>query len=250
LTLSGAPLITIITVVFNGQQFIEETILSVKNQKYSNIEYILIDGGSTDGTLDIIRRYESAIKHWVSEEDQGIYDAMNKGIALASGQWINFMNCGDQFATNNVVSDLVKECALDADFLMGDVFIQNGKDSKIVKVHAHAKYAMPTCHQAIFYRAKIIKDFLFDTKFKVGGDFNQYVRITSAYSEIRISFFHGIIANITAGGFSAQNESILQMDYFNTIRIYNGIFSAYIFILDRRMKYWIRNLLKKIVLWK
>ena len=88
-----SPLITVVTVVFNDVQHIEETILSVVNQTYPNIEYIIIDGGSTDGTVDIIKKYEERIAYWVSEPDQGIYDAMNKGIQKATGEWINFYCC-------------------------------------------------------------------------------------------------------------------------------------------------------------
>jgi len=89
------PLITVVTVVFNGEAHLEETILSVINQTYDNIEYIVIDGASTDGTVDIIRKYEHAIDYWVSEKDGGIYDAMNKGIRCVTGQAISFMNSGD-----------------------------------------------------------------------------------------------------------------------------------------------------------
>ncbi|MCI5136399.1 MAG: glycosyltransferase [Candidatus Electrothrix sp. AW2] len=96
------PLITVITVVFNGVQRLEETILSVIGQTYDNVEYIIIDGGSTDGTLDIIRKYEHAIDYWVSEKDRGIYDAMNKGIDLTTGEWMNFMNAGDSFFSKNI----------------------------------------------------------------------------------------------------------------------------------------------------
>ena len=98
------PLVTIITVVFNGEQLIEETVLSVLNQSYNNVEYIVIDGGSDDGTLKILSKYNDKIDYWLSEPDNGIYDAMNKGIALASGEWINFMNCGDRFASTDVLN--------------------------------------------------------------------------------------------------------------------------------------------------
>jgi glycosyltransferase involved in cell wall biosynthesis len=89
------PLITVVTVVFNGEAHLEETILSVLDLTYDNVEYIVIDGASTDGTVDVIRRYEHAIDYWVSEKDGGIYDAMNKGIRCVTGQAILFMNSGD-----------------------------------------------------------------------------------------------------------------------------------------------------------
>ena len=85
-------LISVITVSYNAVSTIEQTILSVINQTYSNIEYIIIDGGSTDGTIDIIRRYEDKIAYWVSEPDRGIYDAMNKGASKANGEYIAFLN--------------------------------------------------------------------------------------------------------------------------------------------------------------
>ena len=94
-------LISIITVVFNDKYGLEETILSVLSQTSENIEYIIIDGGSNDGTVDVIKKYEKSIDKWISEPDNGIYDAMNKGIALASGGFINFMNAGDVYASNN-----------------------------------------------------------------------------------------------------------------------------------------------------
>ena len=90
------PLITIITVAYNAVKDIENTILSVLNQTYPNIEYIIIDGGSTDGTLDIIKKYEDKISYWVSEPDKGIYDAMNKGIVKANGDYLFFLGADDK----------------------------------------------------------------------------------------------------------------------------------------------------------
>jgi len=103
------PLVSVITVVFNGAQHLENTIRSVVNQTYDNVEYIVIDGGSTDGTLEIIRKFGEAIDYWISEPDKGIYDAMNKGLNAASGEWINFMNAGDAFCSKESITNTVKE---------------------------------------------------------------------------------------------------------------------------------------------
>ena len=87
--------VSIVTVSFNCVSSIEDTILSVVNQKYKEKEFVIIDGGSTDGTLDVIKKYDKQINYWVSEKDAGIYDAMNKGIKASNGDWIIFMNSGD-----------------------------------------------------------------------------------------------------------------------------------------------------------
>ena len=102
-------LISVVTVSYNAVATIEQTILSVVNQTYPHIEYIIIDGGSTDGTVDVIKKYADRIAYWVSEPDKGIYDAMNKGIKVATGEWINFMNCGDSFYSVSVLSDVFKD---------------------------------------------------------------------------------------------------------------------------------------------
>lgn len=93
------PKVSVVTICYNSVQFIEKTIQSVLSQTYPNIEYIVIDGGSTDGTKEIIEKYSSRISYWCSEKDRGIYDAMNKGIRKATGEWINFMNSGDCFVS-------------------------------------------------------------------------------------------------------------------------------------------------------
>ena len=103
------PLVTIITVVYNNQLYLEEAINSVINQSYSNLEYIIIDGGSTDQTLDIIRRYEDRLDYWISERDEGLYDAMNKGIALARGEIIGILNSDDLYFETTTVANIVKE---------------------------------------------------------------------------------------------------------------------------------------------
>jgi glycosyltransferase involved in cell wall biosynthesis len=106
---SAGPVVTVITVTFNAQAMLESTIQSVLEQTYDNIEYIIVDGGSHDGTLAIIKRYDFAIDLWLSESDRGLYDAMNKGIRQASGDWLNFLNAGDTFDSASTMRALVDQ---------------------------------------------------------------------------------------------------------------------------------------------
>jgi glycosyltransferase involved in cell wall biosynthesis len=168
------PLITVVTVVRNGEETLEQTILSVINQTYTNIEYIVVDGASTDGTLDIIRKYEDRIDYWMSEPDGGIYYAMNKGIDLATGEWINFMNSGDSFYNKNVLKTIFEEHIITDDIVYGDVFLIFRFDSVVQKAKPLNLILkqMVFSHQAAFVRLVLMKEMKFDTVFKSGGDYN------------------------------------------------------------------------------
>lgn len=124
------PTFSIITITYNAVRLVEQTLLNVLSQSYPNIEYIVIDGGSTDGTVDIIRRYESGLAYWVSEPDKGIYDAMNKGLQKATGDYVWFINAGDTLCSSDtvqsVVSRLQKRKAL-PDIIYGDEYRGRGK---------------------------------------------------------------------------------------------------------------------------
>ena len=114
-------LISIVTVSYNAVLTIEQTILSVINQTYPNVEYIIIDGGSTDGTVDIIKKYANKIAYWVSEPDKGIYDAMNKGGLKATGDFIQFLNAGDWFENEHVIEKIFKDWYKRVDVIYGDI---------------------------------------------------------------------------------------------------------------------------------
>lgn len=102
--------ISVITVVYNDKVHIRETMESFFSQSWEDKEYIVIDGGSTDGTADIVEEYSDRLAYWCSEKDEGIYDAMNKGIAHANGQWINILNCGDYYCSASVLEDMIRQC--------------------------------------------------------------------------------------------------------------------------------------------
>ena len=114
------PLISIVTVVYNGIKDIEKTIQSVIGQNYPKIEYIIIDGGSNDGTVEVIKKYADYVDYWVSEPDGGIYYAMNKGIEVAKGEWIHFRNCGDYFINESILMNFF------ANKIENDVIIVHG----------------------------------------------------------------------------------------------------------------------------
>jgi len=145
------PLISIITVVFNASKHLEETILSVLIQTYDNVEYIVIDGGSNDGSVDIIKKYENQIDYWVSEKDDGIYDAMNKGIYLANGEWINFMNAGDIFYDEKVLNKIFTNPLRyqNIDFIYSDTLL-DGKSILVCEIDKNL-----IIHQSLVYRKKV-----------------------------------------------------------------------------------------------
>ncbi len=167
------PLITIVTVCYNSEKTIKDTIESVLNQTYTNIEYILVDGDSKDNTVGIIKSYEEKAKEkgilykWISEPDKGIYDAMNKGIDIARGEWINFMNSGD-----TLIEIPIKELDEEYSFLYGDVLL-DGKKRLKYPLHIGAKaffYGMAVCHQACFYSKKYYKKNKYDLTYAICGD--------------------------------------------------------------------------------
>jgi glycosyltransferase involved in cell wall biosynthesis len=157
--------ITIITVVHNGGKTLDQTMHSVFNQTYNNIEYIVIDGASSDNTLDIVKIYDEKIKNgefsnvtfrWISELDNGIYDAMNKGIDLATGEWINFMNAGDVFCDNFVLNNIANQYLENTryQFFYSNYYVWDNKHLK--KKLYHASYDKgKILHQSVIYKRNL-----------------------------------------------------------------------------------------------
>ena len=205
------PEITIVTVVFNGIKTIEKTILSVINQDYEKLEYIIIDGGSTDGTIDIIKKYADKIDYWISEPDKGLYFAMNKGLNLAEGKWINFMNSGDSFYTTTIVSE-VFSTNYRSGVIYGDVmFSFDGRNSVYVKAQPLENFwkGMQFVHQAAFVSTILMKEFPFDTKYKFIADYNSLYKIFLKGENFQ--YIELPICNFLAGGLSDNNpRSILE----------------------------------------
>ncbi len=171
------PKISIITVSYNAISTIERTILSIINQTYSNLEYIIIDGGSTDGTADIIRKYANKITFWISEPDKGIYDAMNKGVSKSTGMYCNFMNAGDCFYDNNVIKKVFSKNRTE-DVLHGITITDKGKVTKPIQpenLSLFFFFRTSLGHQATFIKADLLRKYPYDTKYSIVADAKFFV---------------------------------------------------------------------------
>jgi len=179
------PLITLITVVFNGEKFLEQTIQSVLQQTYDNVEYIIIDGGSTDGTLDIIQKYEHALDYWVSEPDGGISDAFNKGVICSTGDMIGIINADDWLAEKQIEIGVLAFAQSSVDFIFGNLLFHDEKGKVKHKILGDAGYAqsiassMPNlCHPTVLVKRNAFKKVgLFDTRLAVAMDYEWLLRL-------------------------------------------------------------------------
>jgi glycosyltransferase involved in cell wall biosynthesis len=174
---ASLPLISIITAVRNGEKTLECTIKSVLDQSYDRIEYIIIDGGSTDGTLDIIRKYDTRITHWVSEPDNGIYDAMNKGIAMAAGDVIAMLNSDDYYEQGALasVANIYHNDHVKGRFIIyGDYYILDDRLDVRTEFRSNLRFwtGMSICHQAMFVSREVYRtSSVYDTSLKFAADY-------------------------------------------------------------------------------
>lgn len=202
------PKITVVTVTYNAEQYLEQTIKSVIEQDYPNIEYIIIDGASTDGTIDIIKKYEKYLSYWISEPDKGIYDAMNKGIDVATGEWINFMNAGDSFCEQNTISNVINSMDKNTDIIAGDIYYINGDKrtyNKAPGLNSRFK-GMFFCHQTMFVKTSIMKKYKYNTTYKIVSDYD--FALKCSINGYRFQFLDIAIANYISGG--VYETSLIQ----------------------------------------
>lgn len=234
-----APLVTIVTVVKNGAAYLEEDMKSVLSQSWPNVEYIIIDGGSTDGTLDIIRKYDDRLAYWLSEPDHGIFDAMNKGIALAGGDLIGLLNADDWYEPGAI------ETAATVFRAKGTPGIYYG-DKHLVQVDLGRTYEMPSslalwrgmgvCHQAMFVHRDLYQHLGgYDTRYRLAADFDFLVR--ARRRDVPFIPLNRFIVNFRDTGASAQSlgegnreiSAILKESFgaFSPVYIANRLFLGY-----------------------
>lgn len=181
----GKPLVSVITVVRNGRAFLERTIQSVLDQTYDNIEYIIIDGGSTDGTLDVIRQYEHRLAYWASERDNGISDAFNKGIKASTGDLVTLLNCDDWFSPDQIERGAAALRDPSVEYVFGDLIFHDGSGKILYRINGDPDYAriihskMPEiCHPTVLARRSAYDRIgLFDLRFRYAMDYEWLLRL-------------------------------------------------------------------------
>jgi glycosyltransferase involved in cell wall biosynthesis len=203
--------VSIITVVYNGKNTIEDCIKSVAGQTYPNIEHIIIDGGSTDGTVEVIKRYKDKFSYWVSEPDNGIYDAMNKGIKAATGDIIGILNSDDMYADNSVIESVVRTITENnVDSCYGDlVYVDRDDTAKIKRQWKAGKYKkerfktgwMPP-HPAFFVKKEMYKRYGYlNLNFPLAADYELMLRFLYKH-EVSAAYIPKVLVKMRAGGTS------------------------------------------------
>ncbi|TLV00784.1 glycosyltransferase family 2 protein [Dyadobacter luticola] len=225
------PKISIITVVRNGENDIENTIKSIISQTYTNVEYIIIDGKSTDGTVDIIKKYQHHLSYWISEKDKGIYDAMNKGVIASTGDWLLFINSDDSLASDDVLQKAVKylqECT-DKIAYGNIIYVYPGeKEVEYGPAWESTKYrfrnvAMSLAHQATFHSKALFTERHFDTSFKIAGD---YDFLLSHLKDHEATYFPVTIAKMKTGGLSYSVSKIELLRDTRKAQIQNKMYNS------------------------
>ena len=205
-------MVTIITVSYNAVTSIEKTIQSVINQTYSNIEYIIIDGKSNDGTTDIIRKYADKISYWCSEPDKGIYDAMNKGIKLAHGEWVAFMNAGDSYVNSEVIKNIFsKQIPVGKLVVYGKTLVHYNWGTYIITPNRlmEIKKCMPFCHQSTFTKREVLLTNPFDVSHKITADHQLFLGLYNSNPNA-FEYYSGIIADFDGiTGISSTQKNFL-----------------------------------------
>ncbi|WP_319525643.1 glycosyltransferase family 2 protein [uncultured Desulfosarcina sp.] len=221
------PLISIITVVLNAADTLEKTLLSVLNQKFQDFEYIVVDGGSVDGTIDIIRKYESKLAHWESKKDKGVYDAMNKALSLIRGKWVYFLGADDQlFNILGSVADYLKD---EKTIYYGNVYRPNMGGLYDGRFSAYKLACRNICQQSIFYPKCVWEKYAYNPRYPIFADYDLNLRcFTDPDLEFRYMPLTIAVFSDEGGISSTKIDSAFQRDKLHLIR---DIFPYWIYVL-------------------
>lgn len=242
--------ISIITATYNSQETLADTFDSVLKQTYQDFEYIVIDGKSTDGTIDIIKSYESKFGNkmrWISEPDRGIYDAMNKGIAMASGDVIGMLNSDDFYTTNDILADIADQLTdKNTDAVYGDVHFINSDGNKCVRYYSSARFKpsllrfgfMPA-HPSFYAKKQVYHDYgVYSLNYRIAADYDFFIRLFYKHS-IKAKYMKKDFVTMRVGGMSTCNlkhRLITTKENVKACRD-NGLYTNYALI---SLKYFVK----------
>ncbi len=224
---TSLPVVSVITVVYNDAVGLRRTISSIQEQSYSSIEHVIIDGGSTDGTLELIKKNQDKITYWVSEPDKGLYDAMNKGLKAAKGDYVWFMNAGDLIHTPNTTLEIFDGEGELADIYYGDTMIvdESYKEIGLRRLRPPEKLTwrgfqkgMLVCHQAILVKRELADEY--DKRYSHSADFDWVIKALKKAQYIKNT--NAILASFLDGGHSKQNIKPSLKERFHSMRRHYG----------------------------
>lgn len=218
--------VSIVTVTYNAKSYLEETIQTIIGQDYRDIEFIIIDGGSRDGTVEVIRKYQKYIAYWVSEPDNGIYDAMNKGIDKATGEWINFMNAGDGFVNRGIVTMVLSQTPNKTELVYGntrfvdasgkELYIQKGRDIK-----DFLWKGIGFNHNSLFCKTALMKEHPFNTFYTIVAD-SEFL-IWAQKEEKKFYHLDSLINYFVIGGLSHTQSALRLIERWKLVSDYKMV---------------------------
>jgi len=236
---------SIITVNFNNKEGLRKTIESVIHQTFSDFEFIVIDGGSTDGSKEVLKEYDAQIDYWVSEPDGGIYQGMNKGIKKAKGDYLNFMNSGDCFYSSDIL-DKISSYQSDADFIVGKDFHYNSETHqghvsiqppRISMIHF---FVATLDHQSSFIKRELFNDSLYDESHRLVSDWIFYTE-KIVKEQKRVQFISDIVCRREEGGLSEQQREKNRKEINDYLHQFlpDGVYKDYVTLskLDKTSLY-------------
>ena len=238
--------ISVVTAAYNAAKTIEQTISSVVNQDYPYIEYVIVDGSSTDGTVSIIEKYASSYNiKWVSEPDRGLYDALNKGVQMATGDYVEIIGADDALVSTDIISRVVHEMNTDADVFAGQVwYVDEGSKKQFPYTNTSMRnqstyHGGMSPHAAMFARRKLLLEYPFDISYRIAGDYKFFLqcyydkKVQIQYSDIMVAFFatSGLSSDVESAW---REEKRLYSELGLSLRSYNSADSSWI---ARMIKY-------------
>jgi glycosyltransferase involved in cell wall biosynthesis len=207
------PLIAVVTVVLNDAAHIAQTLESVLGQDYPHLEHIVIDGGSSDGTAAIVERYRGRLAAFVSEPDRGLYDAMNKGLALCRRDaYVCFLNSGDLFDGPEALTRLFGRRSHWPALVLAPV-IKRGAADLLLPVRLGRRLGMPACHQGMFCRQPLLARHGFDLRYRLAADFDLYLKVACDLGPDDVASVERPVAIVSAGGLSDRGGLRITREY-------------------------------------